>query len=419
MAITRVRVKFNGAWTTLSYNSATAHYEGTITPTSTSIYQSGGYYNLEAEVTNSTGQTSTLTGTDFPSLRLVVREQISPSLTPVSPPPGYLNTLRPTVVMDAADEAGGSGINPGSFSVTVDGEPFPGTSATAVSGGYRLSFTPEADLSEGPHEIVFFVSDRDGNQASAAVAYVLDVTPPELELTAPDSHRVVDWAEEGISGLTADAISGPPAVTIRVNGTVRASPAVGDDGRFFAEIPLEIGVNEILVTAIDGSGLSSARSFVMIRLVTDRTEADVERLQSLFRRGVSNWTEEERTWFATTRCRRGAYDVLDLNRVTAAMEFLDAWMSAYGNDSGYSSARPGTWLPGDGVETRQRDRYIANIAGIRDVFILPEGTAETPEGWNTIPSANAIESILVAVDALRPLLERSPFVSDEIMCGEE
>ena len=423
MALTQVRVKFNGAWTTLAYNSATARYEGTLRPTATSQHQPGGYYNLEVEASNSSGQVSSLNGTALPSLRLVVRERVSPVLTPVSPPPGYLTTLRPTVIMDAVDEAGGSGVNAASFAVTVDGETQTGGTSTApIAGGFRLTFTPPGNLSEGPHEIVFRIADRDGNQAAAAMNYTLDVTPPALELTGPDSHRVVDDETAVVSGITADAVSGPPAVTIRVNGAERASPETGGEGRFSAEVPLEIGVNRISVSAVDGAGLLTSRSFVMIRLVTDRTEADVEKLRDLYQRRLDNWTEAERDWFWNTRCRRGSYDERDLNRVTAAMEFINEWMAYYGQATGYEDARPGTWLPQDGVTVRQGETYIRNVAALRGSYNAPEGTPETPEelfGEHfKVPEANAIEAILVAMDSLRPLLERSWFQSGEIVCGE-
>lgn len=422
MAITRVRVKFNGVWTTLTYNAAAARYEGTILPTATSRHQPGGYYSLEADVTNSSGETTSVTAA-LPSLRLVVVEKVLPALRLVSPAQGYLTTLRPTVVMDATDEAGGSGVDPASFTAEVDGaEAAGGKSAAPISGGYRLTFTPLANLSEGPHTITFRVADLDGNRTSASAAYTLDVTPPALELTGPDSHRVVDDEAAAVSGLAADSVSGPPAVTVSVNGVERAAPALGEGGRFAPLVPLEIGVNEIKVTAVDRAGLLTSRSFVMIRLVTDRTEADVEKLRDLYRRRLPNWTEAERDWFWNTRCRRGGYDSLDMARVTAAMAFIDGWMASYGQATGYEDARPGVWGPQDGATERQGSRYIRNVEALRDAYSAPEGTPETPEALFGpafgVGEANAIEAILVAMDGLRPLLERSWFQSGEIVCGE-
>ena len=160
----------------------------------------------------------------------------------------------------------------------------------------------------------------------------------------------------------------------------------------------------------------------MIRLVTDRTEADVEKLRDMYQRRLDNWTEAERDWFWNTRCRRGGYDERDLNRVTAAMEFINEWMAYYGQATGYEDARPGTWLPQDGVTVRQGETYMRDVAALRGSYNAPEGTPETPgelfgEHFK-VPEANAIEAILVAMDSLRPLLERSWFQSGEIVCGE-
>ena len=64
MALTRVRVKLNGVWTTLTYNASTGRYEGDVTaPLVTSANLPGGYYNLEADVSNREGKTTSISGT--------------------------------------------------------------------------------------------------------------------------------------------------------------------------------------------------------------------------------------------------------------------------------------------------------------------------------------------------------------------
>lgn len=56
MAITKVRVKINGVWSNLALNSSTGKWEGTITaPATTSYNQSGGYWPVTVEATNSAG----------------------------------------------------------------------------------------------------------------------------------------------------------------------------------------------------------------------------------------------------------------------------------------------------------------------------------------------------------------------------
>lgn len=55
MAITKVRVKINGTWTNLTKDSA-GKWTGSVTaPASTSYNQSGGYFPITVEATNSAG----------------------------------------------------------------------------------------------------------------------------------------------------------------------------------------------------------------------------------------------------------------------------------------------------------------------------------------------------------------------------
>lgn len=415
MALTQVRAKLGSVWTVLTYNAATGRYEGSLTPTGTSINQSGGYYNVTVEAKNNGGGTAAISGTELKSLRLVVRETVSPGLTLVSPAPGYLKVNRPAVVMNAVDEAGGSGVNPNSFAVSLDGAiQTAGKTTAAISGGYRLTWTPPAALGEGRHVVTFTVSDRDGNRASASAAYTVDTVPPVLALTSPDSQRVVDVESVAVAGTVYDATAGIDTVT------VGGQTAAVENGRFRVSVPLEAGVNEIAVTAVDGAGWTTAQSVTVIRLVTDRTLADTERVRELCARGFARWTAEERAWWSNTRCRRGSYDALDLNRVTAAMEHIAGWLERYGYLTDYQSEPHGPWADGDAMTKPQGTRYLTNVESLRTVLPVPESTPETPRSMErlTVPAANDIEKILVAIDGLRPMLDRASwFPCGTINCG--
>lgn len=424
MALTRVRVKLNGTWTTLTYNSATGRYEGDLSASGTSANLPGGYYNVEVEATGSAGTTTSLSGTAYRGLRLVVRETAAPTLTLVSPPAGYINTQRPTATLTASDEAGGSGIDPDSFAVSVDGTAqTEGLSTAAASGGTQLTWTAAADLPEGPHIVKFSVSDRDGNTTTVSAVYTVDVTPPELALKLPDTHRVVDSETIPVAGRTRDGISGPPSVVITVNGVARWSsqpPAEpGESLEFAADIPLFIAANDIKVTATDGAGMVSTEEFRVIRLVTDRAREDLEKLQDLYARGLDGWTAAEKAWFASTLCHRGGYDGLDVNRVELATDWIGTWMHGYGYFESWGPALE--WPPDGALRLFDGERYLGRVEALRGALTPPEGTPDTPETMRallTLQGANDLETILVAVDSLRPLLERSWWYSDEIFCGE-
>ena len=421
MALTQVRARLGGTWTTLTYNAATGRYEGSLVPSGTSIHQPGGYFSVEVEAANQTGASASVSGAVLPSLRLVVRETAAPSLVLLAPQPGYVTVKRPVITAEASDEAGGSGLDPDSFLVSLDGAPqTAGKAVSAIAGGYRLSYTPAADLSEGGHTVTLSVADRDGNRTTISAAYTVDTVPPVLGLTAPDSRRVVDVPALEVGGTVFEETSGPAAAAVRVNGLLVEGVSV-ENGSFAALVPLTVGANDIVITAADGAGLRSELTLSVIRLVTDRTDADVLRVQDLCARGYAAWTAEERAWWASAPCLRGSYDERDMNRVEAAMAHIAAWLLAYGYLAGYAPPGRGPWTAEEAPRAGDAERYLRNVEALRSVLPLQEGTPETPEGMDgfTFGRANDIEKILVAVDAVRPVLDRSAwFYAGEIYAGE-
>lgn len=68
-------------------------------------------------------------------------------------------------------------------------------------------------------------------------------------------------------------------------------------------------------------------------LITDRTQADVNRALALSAKGWAAMTAAEREEFAAGM--KGTYNATDLNRVNAAMEYLDTRLKAMGYTGGY------------------------------------------------------------------------------------
>ena len=153
--------------------------------------------------------------------------------------------------------------------------------------------------------------------------------------------------------------------------------------------------------------------------MTDRTQADAERARELCARGYARWTAEERAWWSGARCRRGSYDALDLNRVTAAMEHIREWLEGYGYVTPYQAEPHRPWRDEDAMTGAQGTRYLQNVEAQRKALPLPEGTPETPGSLEklTVAAANDIEKILVAVDAARPMIDRSSWPCGTITCG--
>lgn len=439
MALTQVRAKLGEEWVILTLNPATGRYEGELTAGGTSIHQEGGYCPVTVEVANDTGKTDTLSGDTYAPLRLVVREMVRPALTLISPQPGWLTTDSPALVFDAVDEEGGSGVDPESFSVSVgpapldrptgtertledDPPPSAGPTWEAIPNGFRFRWMPPEPWADGPHLVTASVADRDGNTAMVSAAYTVDTVPPALFLRKPDSHRVVDVDRIQISGWARDETSGVAGVTVSPSpdgpaegGGPRAAQGDRPYMEFSVDVPLTIGENTITVTAADNAGLTATQTVWVLRLVTDRTKADVARLQALYARGIDNWTEEDLNWFNAALCLRGSYDAGDLNRVGVAVEYLTRWLKK----AGYLPVtQPKTdWTAQDVVTNSQGNQYLQNVESIRAQ--MPVWYPETPgtlrrsgiEDWNNI------EKILVSVDSFRPRLEYSAWQSGNLQCG--
>lgn len=398
MAITQVRAQFNGQWYTLTYNEDARTYQTAITPDTFSGGQPDGYYDVTVEATNDSGVVVTTDGGNLPGLRLVVRETIPPILTLVSPEAGYVTTNTPAVTWTAQDNAGGSGIDPDSAMVKLDGKAVPAeqVSVTVGAGGtYTITYTPGAALAEGPHTVQAGISDNDGNTATMEANYIVDTVPPALSALLSFEVVVVDAYTVTITGQSNDATAPPVTMTVMDNGAAAGAPEVGPDGRFSFLLNLEVGENHITVTATDRAGLTTTASYYIIRMVTDRTQADVDTLND-----------------------RGTYNASDLNRVNTAMAYLDRWLSEAGYITGYAN-QDIAWAMDDIPLQAQMADYLSNVGAIGGTFPLANAPAiPASMEFLTHEGANHIERVLVLTDQIRARLKRSPFVSGEIFCGE-
>ena len=260
MAISTVRARINGTWHNLTYDSTNGAYKATITaPGATSFKQTGGYYNVEIEATNTAGTTFTTNGSSLSGLRLVVKETVAPVITIVSPSSGaYVTNNKPPIVCTVVDEANGSGINLSTLSVKVGSVEIPYTT-TAITNGYTVTATPTTALTDGSHTITVNVKDNDGNAAVQKTStFKLDTTPPTLNVTAPSNGFITNAAALTIQGVTNDTTSSPVTITITLNGTAQGAVTVSTNGSFSKAVTLSEGDNTIVITAKDAAGKTSS-----------------------------------------------------------------------------------------------------------------------------------------------------------------
>lgn len=137
---------------------------------------------------------------------------------------------------------------------------------------------------------------------------------------------------------------------------------------------------------------------IIVTLVTDRTQADVERVRELAAKGFAAMTSDEQAeWLAGMK---GAYNASDLNRVGTALNYLAGRLASICGKSITWTAKT-DWAVTDIPVASQAETYRRQIQDIRDALAYPAGTPDAP-GLNrlTYTGANDIERILVLCEDL-------------------
>ena len=267
MAVNTVRVQINGAWVALTKNATTGKYEGTIAAPNITSYNVNGshYYPVTAEATDLAGNITTATdahATLGSQLRLLVKEITKPTIAFTAPASGaHLASNTPAVSFQLLDETNGSGIKISTLSIVVDGgtaltNTSPGVVVTTVTGGYNVTYTPPAALSDGAHSIVVNIQDNDGNAATAVTrSFTVDTVPPTLNITTPaEATSYRNTVALTVVGTTNDSTSSPVTVTVKLNAGAATSATVDGSGNFSKALTLVEGSNTITIVATDLAG---------------------------------------------------------------------------------------------------------------------------------------------------------------------
>lgn len=109
---------------------------------------------------------------------------------------------------------------------------------------------------------------------------------------------------------------------------------------------------------------------ILDTLVTDRTQADVDRAREMDRKGWAGMTAAERAEYLDGP--RGAYTRHDMNRVTGALAYLESLMNRVGESGAYRPipirhvTQDGTWtdtvwIDADKPRPGQWAGYLANV----------------------------------------------------------
>ena len=265
MAVKSVQIIINGVTTTLTLNSSTGLYEGSVTAPDKSSYNinSGHYYPVTIKATDDAGNTTTVNDTDSTlgaSLKLTVKEKTAPVITITSPTESAkLTNNKPTIQWKVTDAD--SGVNPDTISITIDSgnEITSGITKSAITNGYQCTYAIPTALSDGSHTVKFNASDYDGNAATQkTVNFGVDTVPPTLSVTSPVNNLVTNSKTVSVAGTTNDATSSPVTLTIKLNSGTAETVTVSSNGAFSKSLTLAEGTNTIVITAKDNAGKTSS-----------------------------------------------------------------------------------------------------------------------------------------------------------------
>ena len=162
---------------------------------------------------------------------------------------------------------------------------------------------------------------------------------------------------------------------------------------------------------------------IIDKLVTDRTQADVNRVKQLNNKLWVDMTEDEKgEWFNGTETEivyttdsqqltftdgvayvrlgvvKGAYNYTDLNRVGQALEYLADRLTSIGYPIAVDVKTD--WVVSDYIYKPDISDYLEQVETIRGVLALPSGTPQTPAEVLTFSQANDIEKMLVEIEEL-------------------
>lgn len=232
---------------------------------------------------------------------------------------------------------------------------------------------------------------------------------PSAAPPAPANLRVM-FADFASAQIAWDASVGATVYRVYRNGEFLAET----ESRIFADSGLSKDTEYVYtVTAINVVGDSSTSSLTVktsdFTLITDRTAADVEYALAQALNPDRNNTE----WL---KGLKGTYNATDLNRVEKAVEYVASRLEIAG-----WRRKPVVkidWSFSDFPTVSEMQRYLDNIRLLRSA--LPVGLPAVPADMNgfTYIEANAIEQILLLLDAAVTNIMLNIYYSNEKRSGE-
>lgn len=226
------------------------------------------------------------------------------------------------------------------------------------------------------------------------------------------------------------------AVTLPVS-TVYVSGVVNDKAYVFAlsgsseagtEWKAEVDRDEndiykVEITAVSSTGSSTTLVttvyYGLQNLITDRSEYDYLHWRKLRDKGYAAMTETERVEWDTGTLK-GAYNVSDLNRVGAALNYMLERLSEASYISPYAFNAKANWAATDMPKAADLTYYLDCVSQIREAFSVYAKTPPTPPNTGALNyiEANNIEQIIVDVFTLLNNMLSARYYCGDVFSGE-
>ena len=191
------------------------------------------------------------------------------------------------------------------------------------------------------------------------------------------------------------------AEIIYLYGTVNGDAAtftLAGAGEWRTEVPRAVdGAYTLHLEAYSENGLEGIYDhtlhYGMIALVTDRTQADVNRAAALSAKEWEKMTVAEKSeWLAGMK---GTYNAEDLNRVSQAVQYIADLLNGYGYF--VPVAVRTDWSRADIPRAADMAVYLGNVQAIKNKFY---GTTPLPDTMSSLThtDANNIEKLLLEIE---------------------
>jgi hypothetical protein len=183
------------------------------------------------------------------SSRQVYLDAVAPNVTISSPANGTVLTVSTVMVAGTATD----NVLVSKIEASTNG----GTTWTVANG--TTAWTVNLTLGAGTNTILVRATDTAGNTRSAQLTLSVDTQSPTVSISLPAPGAKVDKARLKVSGTSSDNM-GVARVQMTVNGV---AVTVNGLNAWSANVTLKEGKNIIIVTATDGSGLTSSKNITV------------------------------------------------------------------------------------------------------------------------------------------------------------